>query len=183
MTDPHVEPASASAGIPSASKIAAKAAEEGRRFLVMFVYLWALFSVFVLQEGIVMRKQGEGFAFQGLAFVNALVLAKVMLVSEGLDLARWLRGKPLIAVILYEALILTLLFLCFHVLEHVVIGVFKGKTVLASLPSIGGGGFAGVLSVSALMFVALIPFFAFKNVSRALGPGRLEALLFKRPPE
>jgi hypothetical protein len=91
MTDPYVEPASTGAGIPAASKIAAKAAEEGRRFLVMFVYLWALFSVFVLQEGIVLRKQGMGFTFQGFALINALVLAKVMLVSEGLDLARWLR--------------------------------------------------------------------------------------------
>jgi hypothetical protein len=179
MTDPSLEPARASAGIYAASKIAAKAAEETRRFLVMFVYLWALFGLFVLQEGIVLRKQGMGFAFQGLAIINALVLAKVMLVSEGLDLARWLRGKPLIAVILFEALILTLLFLCFHVLEHVVIGVFKGETLVASLPPVGGGGLAGLLSVAAIVFVALIPFFAFKNVSRALGPGRLEALLFK----
>jgi hypothetical protein len=180
MTDRPAEPASASAS--RASKIAAKAAEEARRFLVMFLYLWVLFSLFVLVEGIMLRKQGVGLTFQGFAIINALVLAKVMLVIENFDVARWLRGRPLIAIILYEALILTILFLCFHVLEHVLVGAFKGETLASSLPTIGGGGLAGLLSVAAIMFVAMVPFFAFKNVSRALEPGRLQALIFKGAP-
>jgi hypothetical protein len=182
MTGRPAQPVSASAGVSTASKIAAKAAEETRRFLVMFFYLWVLFGLYVLVEGIFLRKQGVRFTFQGFAIINALVLAKVMLVIEDLDLARWIRRMPLIVVILYEALILTILFLCFHVVEHVAIGVFKGESLVDSLPPIGGGGLGGLLSVAAIMFVALVPFFAFKNVSRALGPGRLEALLFKVAP-
>src|SRR6266550_8367749 len=52
------------------------------------------------------------------------------------------------------------------------------KTFLASIPAIGGGGLAGVVCVAVILFVALIPFFAFRNVSRELGPGRLNAMLF-----
>jgi hypothetical protein len=180
MIDPPVGPANA--GISTASRIAAKAVEETRRLLVMFFYLWVLFSLFVLQDRIVLRQHGIGFTFQGFAIINAFVLAKVMLVIENFDVARWLRGRPLITAILFEALILTILFLCFHFLEHIVIGVFKGETLVDSLPPIAGGGFLGLVSVAGIMFVALIPYFAFKHVGRALGPGRLQALLLKGAP-
>jgi len=43
---------------------------------------------------------------------------------------------------------------------------------------IGGGGLAGLLSVATLYLVAQIPFFAYRNPGRELGPGRLNAMLF-----
>ena len=71
-----------------------------------------------------------------------------------------------------------ILFLVVHVIEKVVEGLFRGDTVLDSLPSIGGGGLVGLLSASAIMFVALTPFFALRNLSFALGADRLRAPLF-----
>jgi hypothetical protein len=78
-------------------------------------------------------------------------------------------------------MLLTILFLLFHVLEKVIEGLFRGKTIAASLPSIGGSGLAGLLSAAAIMFVALVPFFGFRNLSLILGPDRLTALLFSSP--
>jgi len=45
-----------------------------------------------------------------------------------------------------------------------------------SLPSIGGG-LAGLLGASVIMFVALVPFFGLRNLSLAMGEGRLRAML------
>ena len=115
---------------------------------------------------------------QGFALVNALVLAKVMLIAEDLRVGHWLRSRPLIYPILGESLIFTVVFICFHVVEDLVIGLFKEKTLRASVPVIGGGGLAGLLSVATIYFVALIPFFAYRNLGRELGPGRLNAMLF-----
>jgi len=70
-----------------------------------------------------------------------------MLVAEDLDLGRWLRGRPLIYPILYESLLLTALFICFHIIEHIVIGRFKGEALAASVPHIGGGGLTGSLAL------------------------------------
>ena len=162
----------------------AKAAEEARKFVGLFLYLlvcssiWVLFGVFVLNQGIVLREQGISFTAQGFAFVNALVLAKVMLLFEAVDPGRWLRRRPLIYPILYEAFLLAMLFIAVHVLEKVIEGAIKGKTVVASLPSIGGGGLAGLLSAGVIMFVALVPFFGFRNLSLVLGADRLRSLLF-----
>jgi hypothetical protein len=54
----------------------------------------------------------------------------------------------------------------------------RGRTVAASMPTIGGGGLAGLASVAVILFVAMIPFFAFRNLSLVLGADRLKSLLF-----
>jgi hypothetical protein len=105
-------------------------------------------------------------------------LAKVMVVVEDLDLGRWLPCRPLIYPILQESFLLTALFICFHVVEHIVIGLVKGESLAASIQQIGGGGLAGLACVAAIFFIALIPFFAFKHVGRELGEHRRNAMLF-----
>ncbi len=80
--------------------------------------------------------------------------------------------------ILFEGFLFSILFIVFHVLEKVITGLIQGKEAAASVPAIGGGGLAGLASVALIMFVMLIPFFAFRNVSRELGRGRLEAMVF-----
>jgi hypothetical protein len=138
-----------------------------------------LFGLFALHERIVLREQGINFTAQGFALVNALVLAKVMLIAEDLNLGRWLDRRPLIYPILHDAVLFTVLFIVFHIVEDVVIGLIHGETVRASIPVIGGGGVVGLLCVAVILFVALIPYFAVKNLNLALGPGRLKALLFE----
>src|SRR5579871_3092832 len=159
--------AAAGANAHGSRSLKAKAVDEFRRFLVLFFYLWVLFGVFVLNQGVVLREHGINFAMQGFAFINALVFAKVMMLFEIFDPGRWLRARPLIYPILYETLLLTILFLVAHVLEKTVEGVLRGKTIAESLPGIGGGGFAGLLSVTAILFVALMPFFGLRNLSLA----------------
>ncbi len=173
--------AAAGAGAHRARSLKDKAAEEFRRFVILFLYLWVLFGVFVLNQGVVLREHGINFAMQGFALINALVFAKVMMLFEIFDPGRWLRARPLIYPILYETLLLTVLFLVAHVLEKTVEGLLRGKTIAESLPGIGGGGFAGLLSVTAILFVALMPFFGLRNLSLAMGDGRLYAMIFGQP--
>lgn len=157
----------------------ARLAEEMRRFTIMFVYLWILFGLFVLNERIILKHEGIGFSSQGFAVINALVLAKVMLIAEDLNLGHWLDKRPLIYPILYDSLVFSLLFIVFHVLEKMIIGGFAGKSIASSVPAIGGGGLGGLTCVAVILFIVLIPFFAFRNIDRALGAGRLYAVLFQ----
>ena len=50
--------------------------------------------------------------------------------------------------ILFEGLLFSLLFICFHVVEKVVTGLVKGRAAAESVPAIGGGGLAGIASVA-----------------------------------
>ena len=164
-----------------ARSLKAKAVDEVRSFLVLFFYLWILFGVFVLNQGIVLREHGFNFAMQGFAFINALVFAKVMMLFEIFDPGRWLRKRPLIYPILYGTLLLTALFLVAHVLEKTIEGLLRGKTIADSLPPLGGGGLIGLLSITAILFIALVPFFGLRNLSLAMGEGRLWAVIFEQP--
>jgi hypothetical protein len=163
---------------PKAHRLKAKAAQEFRSFLVLFFYLWLLFGVFVLNQSIVLRQAGIDFTMQGFALINALVFAKVMMVFEMFDPGRWLRRRPLIYPILFETFLLTVSFLVVHVLEMLIKGLIHGKPLMESLPQTGGGGLAGLTSASVIMFIALVPFFGLRNLSKVMGEGRLQAILF-----
>ena len=158
------------------------AAEEFRRYIVAFLYLYVLLGVFTIHEDMVLRERSLGLAPHGWALVNALVLGKVMLVAEPLRLGTRIKPNPLIYPIVIEAFILAVLFLAIHVLEHVIAGMIHGEALAASIPMIGGGGPLGIAFAGFSFFVALIPFCGFRQVLRAVGPARMRALLFGPPP-
>jgi hypothetical protein len=151
--------------------------DEVIKFLGIAVYLWVMFGMFALHESVVAAKEHINYHFYGLALANAIILGKVMLVAEDLRFGDWLRDRPLIYPILCKAVAFSILFLVFAVVEEVLVGVFKGKTIAQSIPSIGGGSLSGVVFVGIILSIALIPFFAFREIGRAIGERELRALL------
>jgi hypothetical protein len=151
---------------------------EVKTFWGMTIYLWLLFFLFSLHQSIVLAKYQIGYAFFGIPILNALVLAKVMLVAENLHLGERFKERPLIYPIAYKSIVFTIVFICFHVVEEFIIAVQKGKPLVDSVSGIGGGGLLGILSVAAIMTLALSPFFAFREIGRAIGERELRSLLF-----
>jgi hypothetical protein len=151
--------------------------DEVIKFLAIAFYLWVMFGVFALHEAVVSEKDHINYHFYGFAIINALILGKVMLVAEDLHFANWFKDKPLMYPILCKAVAFSILFLVFDVVEEVLVGVFKGKTI-GSIPSVGGGSLSGVFFVGVILAIALIPFFAFREIGRAIGERELHALLF-----
>jgi len=160
-----------------------KAVREVRELVFIFLYLFVWFGLFTIHESIVLEQHHIGFTPYGLAFVNALVLAKVMLVAQDLHLGHRFEDRPLIYPVLIKSLLFAIVFICFHVVEHVIVGLWYGKGILQSMPGFGGGGIDGVIMVGVIMSVALIPFFAFTEISRFFGPAALQSLIFKRGPK
>jgi hypothetical protein len=150
-----------------------------REFVVMFLYLWLLFALFAYHEAIVLAKHHIDYKPFGLAFVNAFVLAKVMLVAEELRLGTRFRKSAPIFPVLHKSLLFAIIFVCFNMAEEIVIGLWKGRTVAESIPKIGGGSPLGIVIASLIITVALIPFFAFRELSRVMGKGVLEALFLR----
>jgi hypothetical protein len=167
-------------GAPDGRKPSLKqrALHEGKRLFGIFIYLWALLALFALHETIVLAKHGIVYRPYGVALFNAWVLAKVMLVAEDLKLGSgWFKQRPPIYRILSKAVAFAAVFMAVHVVEHVLVGAWRGRTLAESFPQVGGGSFFGILSVAILISVALIPFFAVKEIDRALGPGMLRSLM------
>ena len=153
--------------------------DEVIKFLAIAFYLWVMFGVFALHELVVSAKAHINYRFYGFAIANALILGKVMLVAEDLHFADWFKERALIYPILCKAVAFSVLFLVFDVAEEVIVGVFKGKTIGESIPTIGGGTPSGIFFVGIILSVALIPFFAFREIGRVIGERELHALLFR----
>jgi hypothetical protein len=161
------------------------AAEEFRRFLIAFVYIGVVLLMFTVHEEIALRTHGGvsqaiPFLPHGFALVNALVLAKVAIVVEGLRLGARIKPEPLIYPIVIEAALLAALFLGMHVLEALIGGWIHGRSLALSVPAIGGGGAAGIAFAAASFFVAMLPFCAFRHITIAIGWPRMREILFGR---
>lgn len=162
------------------------AAEEFRRFVIAFLYILVVLLMFTLHEEIALRTHGGEsqaipFLPHGFAVVNALVLAKVAIIVEGLRLGSRIKPEPLIYPIVIESIVLAVLFLAMHVLEGLIGGWIHGRSLALSVPMIGGGGAAGVIFAGISFFVAMLPFCAFRHITLAVGWPRMREILFGRP--
>lgn len=157
-----------------------RAYHEIKEYLVITLYLWVVFVLFRVHESVVLAEHRVDYARHGLAFVNALALAKVMLVGRKLRLADQLHDAPLIYPTLLKSAIFSVVLACFKILEEVVIGLYRGQSLHERIADIGGGSWKGILTVTVMMCVVLIPFFGFTELQRVFGEGKLEEVFFRR---
>jgi hypothetical protein len=154
-------PRPAEEGSPNGHKpnLKERAVHQLREFLAMFIYLWVLLTLFVINQSAVLAREHHNYQAHFFAFINALILAKILLIGEDLHLGNRFRDKPLLYSIFYKCFVFTIFFIGVHLLERVIVGVWSGRTIAQSFPDIGGGSLNGILSLGATVFVALIPFF------------------------
>ena len=103
------------------------------------------------------------------------------MVGDALRLGRGLDEKPLIVPTLVKTVVFTLFVSVFTFIEHAVRGLWKGTGFQQGLMDFLDKGFQEVLANGLVVFVAFIPFFALREMSRFLGgEDRLLAMFFKR---
>jgi HlyD family secretion protein len=153
------------------------AIKETRKLFWIFLYLWVLLSLFSFHKALILNEESLIY-HQGFALINALALAKVMLVGEYFHVGDNLKNRPLIYPIMFKSAVFAVILICFHMIEETLLGVFHGKAFSQSIPDIGGGKLQGILMVGITMFVVLMPFFAFRELERAIGTEELHYLLF-----
>jgi HlyD family secretion protein len=151
--------------------------EEARKLFGIFIYFWVLLSLFSFHKALILKEQYPIF-HQGFAVINALALAKVVLLGEFFRVGDRFRNRPLIYPILFKSAVFAVLLICFHIIEEAFIGIVHGKTIYQSIPSISDERFREIFMTGIIMFVVLMPFFAFRELERAIGPEELRSLLF-----
>jgi len=145
-------------------------------FTQIAVYRFLLFGVLALHEAIVSAKDGIEYRFYGFAIVNALVFGKVILVAEDLGFAEWFREQRPIYAIFAKSFAFTLLLLIFYIVEEIIVGMFKGKTMGEGFPHIGDGSPKAFIFIIIMFFIALLPLFAFREIGRVFGERELRSL-------
>ena len=152
---------------------------EVKKFGTLFLYLALVFGLFTLHQWVVLASNHISYVFYGASVINALILAKIMLVAEALHFGERFRDKPLAYPILYKSVAFGLMLVIAYIAEEVIVGLLKGESLAQSAPELGGGTPAGIAAIALIMCVALIPFFAFKELRRVYGGAEFDSLVFK----
>jgi hypothetical protein len=168
----------AAAGAPEKPSLKECALDELRQYAIITLYLWVFFALFSYYRRMILEEEGISVWQQTFAIINALVFGKVILIAQALHLEAGLRKYPRIFIVLGNALMFTIVLMAFHVLEEAIKAWFESRPLADSVAAFGGGTLAGFLTLGAIFFVVLIPFFGIQEIARAVGGQPLWDLFF-----
>ena len=151
-----------------------------KEFLVIVIYLWIVFALFALYRSVILSEHQIDVTSQGFALVNALALGKVMLLARKFRMGEFDPSRPLMYPTLLKSAIFSVILGCFKILEEAAVGLYRGRSLNDSIAEIGGGTLEGILSLTVILFVVLIPFFAFTELEKVVGEGKLEKVFCHR---
>jgi hypothetical protein len=136
-------------------------------YLSLFFCVLSTYSMLMLRE----LNVTNSFFRYGFAIVNALVIAKIILIGEYARLGRGHENKPLVISTLWKAFLFGLLVAAFHILEETIKRFALHERINVDIDE--------VLLRNLVVFSFLIPFFAFWELRRVLGEGKLFDLFFR----
>lgn len=157
-----------------------KLIHELSEYLINFVYLAVVFSAFTSYRRLILAAYQVSYLDYGFAAIEAAVLAKIIMLGEAAGIGRKHEDKPLIIPTLRKTIVFAIWVFVFKVLESLVGGLLRGKGLAGGFHDLINRDVYGLLANALVVFVALVPFFAIKELGRALGKEKLRALFFRR---
>lgn len=159
-----------------------KAKEEFRLMLLITAFLAAVFVSFLTYRRLISREFGVTSFHYGFALIEALIVAKVILIGKALKIGTKPAGRTLMFTALRESVFYAALVGIFAVLEHIVEGLLHHETLGASVQKLLDQGVYEILGRTLVLFVAFIPFFSLWQLDRVLGERKLIELFFRKNP-
>jgi hypothetical protein len=157
-----------------------RAIEELKLFWIIAFYLWVFLGSFTVYRRLIIAETGVAYLHYGIALIEALVIAKVILIGKMFGFSRRFEDQPLIIPVLYKSILFAILVLLFGVAEHLVEGWFRKQGLVGGLREIGDLGDYELAARVLMLVIAFVPFFAFAEIGRVLGAQRLAAMFFSK---
>src|SRR5271155_2374826 len=110
-----------------------RAADEIKRFIVIFLYLWVVFALLSLHTSFVLSQHHLDYQEHTFAIINAFIFAKVLLIGEHFQFGTRFKDKALIYPILHKSFIFTVVGIGFHIVETALVGLWHGNSITDSL--------------------------------------------------
>ena len=159
----------------SARGMKQKALHELRELLVLSLYLAFFFCALATYRMLLLREvhiDSLTFAF---ALINALVIAKVIMIGELAKVGRRHESKPMFVSAIWKAFVFGLLVLVFHFVEEIIKQLLHGGDISGAFHEVR---IDDLLSRSLVVFCCFIPLFGFREFRRVLGEEKFQSMLF-----
>jgi hypothetical protein len=166
---------------PSAPGFKQKAARELKEFLIIAAYLAFFLCALITYTNLLLKKHDLNVLNYSFAIINALIVAKIILIGQMMHFGRSAEARPLYQTVLYKSFVFGLLVFAFHILEEFIKRLIHHEsngTVLHNLH------LDDLTARSIIIFCAFLPLFAFIEIRRIIGEEKFYALLLhRRTPE
>ena len=143
-------------------------------------YLSFILSVFSWHRRLVLAEYQISYFHYGISFLEALVLAKVVMLGSIFRFGRKLESKPLIIPTFYKAFVFSVLVGIFNIIERTISGLLHGRGLTGAIDELTGRGRYGFVAGCLVAFAAFMPFFAFRELGRVLGKDKIRGLFFRK---
>jgi len=143
------------------------------------LYLTAVFATFTIYRRLMLAAHDITYTNYWFALIEALILGKVIMIGSVFHLGRGLDDRPLIYPTLYKTVVFTIFSAVFMLAEHAAKGLLSGRGIAAAFAEFTAQGYEVIITNSMVVFVALIPFFAMKELGRVMGREKIGRLFFK----
>ena len=145
-----------------------------------FAFVAFFLIAFAWYRRLTLAAHGIEFTDYWAPLVEAAVLAKVIMIGDALRVARGFRNRPLIVPVIYRTVVFSIFVVLFSFAEHILRAWFHGKTAADGIAAITNRGPYELLAWCVLIIVALLPFFAMKEIERVYGVETIRRLFFLR---
>lgn len=145
------------------------------------IYLALFFSVFTWYQRLILAQHQINYLHYGISIIEALIFGKIVMIGDILHLGRRLEEKPLIFSTLYKSVVFSALIALFTIIEHTIRGLIAGKGFMEGVTELISKDQNELIAKSLVIFCAFIPFFAFKELERILGKGKIGRIFLKNP--
>lgn len=150
-----------------------RARHELRAYVVITVYAWTILSLLRLHETLLADSYHVGLQAHSLTIVSALILGKVVLIAEALRVGDRTAGRAPAFAILIKSVFFALAILLFQATEHIITELWHGEAFTAELLMIDAAQARRSLIKTAIITIALMPYFLIKEVERSTGESDL----------
>ena len=161
-------------------KLKDKVRRELVEYLVNVVYVFLVFGVFTEDRRLILAAYDITYTHYGIALIQALVLAKIIMIGSVFRFARGLEDKPLIYPTLWKTAVFAVFVGVFEMVEHVIKVIWNGEGFAGALSDFTWERWDVVLANGLVILVTFIPFFAIRELGRVYGSDRIFALFFQR---
>ena len=152
-----------------------KVAHEFEELGIITLYLAFFFCALATYDMLLLDRFHISYFAYGTALINALVIAKVILIGEAIHAGTRFEGKALLYSAIWKAFVFGLLVFAFHILEEMIKHLVDGKDLAGAFHNIR---LDDLMARTVIISCTFIPLFAFRELRRVMGQDNFRALFF-----
>jgi hypothetical protein len=146
-----------------------RAAEELKSLLYISLFFLAFLGAINIYTRVMLKEHGIPYIGLGFSAIEALILAKVILLGDAMKLGRASESRSLINTVLSKSVLFGGFAYVLAIVERVIEGLIHKLDWEQIVHKIFEHGFAEIFAKTLVVFVGFVSFFAFWELRRRMG--------------